>query len=101
MGSCRPATKRRSSPTTTCPTRRTRTSAGWHAADLAVPNRATRQGAFVMALFLFIIIVAIALGIAGVVVKGLFYLLIIGVVLFLADLVLGGIRMGRRRGTRP
>jgi hypothetical protein len=54
-----------------------------------------------MALFLFIIIVAIALGITGVAVKGLFYLLIIGVVLFLADLVLGGIRMGRRRGTRP
>jgi hypothetical protein len=54
-----------------------------------------------MALFLFIIIVAIALGIVGVVVKGLFYLLIIGIVLFLANLVLGGIRMGRRRGTRP
>ena len=33
-----------------------------------------------MALFLLLIIVAIALGIVGVVVKGLFYLLIIGVV---------------------
>ena len=54
-----------------------------------------------MALFLFIVIVAIALGLVGVVVKGLFYLLIIGVVLFLADLVIGGIRMGRRRGARP
>jgi len=54
-----------------------------------------------MALFLFLIIVAIVLGITGLVVKGLFYLLIIGIVLFLADLVLGGIRMGRRRGTRP
>jgi hypothetical protein len=53
-----------------------------------------------MALFLFVIIVAIALGITGVVVKGLFYLLIIGVVLFLADLVLGGVRIGRRR-SRP
>jgi hypothetical protein len=54
-----------------------------------------------MTLFLFLIIVAIALGITGAVVKGLFYLLIIGIVLFLADLVLGGVRMGRRRGTRP
>ena len=54
-----------------------------------------------MALFLFIVIVAIALGLIGAVVKGLFYLLIIGVVLFLADLVVGGIRMGRRRGARP
>ncbi|HEU5032248.1 MAG TPA: hypothetical protein VFV01_45525 [Spirillospora sp.] len=54
-----------------------------------------------MALFLFILIVAIALGIVGVVVKGLFYLLIIGVVVFLADLVLSGVRMGRRRGSRP
>jgi hypothetical protein len=54
-----------------------------------------------MALFLFIVIVAIALGLVGAVVKGLFFLLIIGVVLFLADLVVGGVRMGRRRGTRP
>jgi hypothetical protein len=54
-----------------------------------------------MALFLFLIIVAIALGITGVVVKGLFYLLIIGIVILLADLVLGGIRIGRRRGSRP
>ena len=54
-----------------------------------------------MSLFLFLIIVAIALGITGVVVKGLFYLLIIGVVLFLADLVFGGVRIGRRRGSRP
>lgn len=54
-----------------------------------------------MALFLLLIIVAIVLGIVGFVVKGLFYLLIIAVVLFLADLVLGGIRIGRRRGSRP
>ncbi len=53
-----------------------------------------------MALFLFIIIVAIALGILGVVLKGLFWLLIIGVVLFLANLVFGGMRLGKRRGTR-
>jgi hypothetical protein len=49
-----------------------------------------------MVLFLLIVIAAIALGIVGVVVHGLFYLLIIGVVVFLADLVLGGILLGRR-----
>lgn len=53
-----------------------------------------------MALFLFVIIIAIALGILGIVLKGLFWLLIIGIVLFLANLVFGGIRLGKRRGTR-
>lgn len=53
-----------------------------------------------MALFLFIIIVAIALGILGVVLKGLLWLLIIGIVLFLANLVFAGIRFGKRRGTK-
>ena len=53
-----------------------------------------------MALFLFVIIIAIALGILGVVLKGLFWLLIIGIVLFLANLVFGGMRLGKRRGTR-
>jgi hypothetical protein len=53
-----------------------------------------------MALFLFVIIIAIALGILGVVLKGLFWLLIIGIVLFLANLVFGGIRLGRRRGAK-
>jgi hypothetical protein len=54
-----------------------------------------------MALFLLLIIIAIGLGIAGVVIKGLFYLLIIGIVVFLADLVMSGLRLGRRRGKRP
>lgn len=53
-----------------------------------------------MALFLLLIIVAIALGIVGVVAKGLFYLLIIGVVVLLADIVLVGVRL-RRSGRRP
>jgi membrane protein implicated in regulation of membrane protease activity len=53
-----------------------------------------------MALFLLLIIVAIALGIVGVVVKGLFYLLIIGVVVVIVDLVVLGARMSRRR-SRP
>jgi hypothetical protein len=54
-----------------------------------------------MALFLFIIIIAIALGILGVVLKGLFWLLIIGIVLFLANLVFGGMRLGKRRNQQP
>jgi len=53
-----------------------------------------------MALFLLLIIVAIALGIVGAVAKGLLYLLIIGVVVFVADLVLIGVRF-RRSGRRP
>jgi energy-coupling factor transporter transmembrane protein EcfT len=55
-----------------------------------------------MALFLLLLIVAIALGILGVVLHGLFYLLIIGIVVVVLDLVLFGARMGkkRRRPTR-
>ena len=53
-----------------------------------------------MALFLLIIIVAIALGILGVVIHGLFWLLIIGIVIFLANLVFGGVRLGKNRGSR-
>jgi hypothetical protein len=53
-----------------------------------------------MALFLFVIIIAIALGILGIVLKGLFWLLIIAIVLFLANLVFGGMRLGKRRGRR-
>lgn len=51
-----------------------------------------------MALFLLLIIVAIALGITGATVHGLLFLLIIGVVLFLVDFVFIGARLrGRRR----
>jgi hypothetical protein len=48
------------------------------------------------ALFLLLIIVAIALGIVGVVAKGLLYLLIIGIVVFLGALLPGALRMRRR-----
>ena len=41
-----------------------------------------------LAFFLLLVIVAIALGIVGVVVKGLVYLLIIGIVVFLGALLL-------------
>jgi hypothetical protein len=51
-----------------------------------------------LALFLLLVIVAIVLGIVGVVVKGLVYLLIIGIVVFLGALVLGALRMRGRPG---
>jgi hypothetical protein len=54
-----------------------------------------------IALFLLLIIVAIALGIVGVVVKGLLYLLIIGIVVFLGALLLGVLRMRRRPRKSP
>ena len=54
-----------------------------------------------MALFLLFIIVAIALGIVGAVVKGLFFLLIIGVVLLIVDLIVLGMRFGRRSRRPP
>jgi hypothetical protein len=50
-----------------------------------------------MVLFLLLVIIAIALGILGAVLKGLFYLIIIGVVVFLADLVFLGARLSRKR----
>ncbi|GHJ27206.1 hypothetical protein TPA0910_16390 [Streptomyces hygroscopicus subsp. sporocinereus] len=51
-----------------------------------------------MALFLFLVIVAIVLGLIGWVVHGLGYLLIIGAVVLVVDIVLGGVRM--MRGSR-
>ncbi|MGW3150662.1 hypothetical protein ACWDG1_39670 [Streptomyces sp. NPDC001177] len=52
-----------------------------------------------MSLFLLLIIVAIVLGIIGVAAHGLFYLLIIGIILLLADLAYGAMRF-RRGGKR-
>jgi hypothetical protein len=49
-----------------------------------------------MALFLFIVLVAVALGIVGVAVEGVFYLLIIGIVVFLLAFVVLGLRARRR-----
>ena len=51
-----------------------------------------------LALFLLLVLIAVALGIVGVVVKGLLYLLIIGIVVLLAALVLGALRMRGRPG---
>jgi hypothetical protein len=53
-----------------------------------------------LALFLLLVIVAIVLGLVGVVVKGLLFLLIIGIVVFLGALALGALRMRRRPGRR-
>jgi hypothetical protein len=46
------------------------------------------------------VITAIVLGIVGVVVKGLLYLLFIGIVILLGALLLGALRMRRRPGRR-
>ena len=53
-----------------------------------------------LALFFFVVIVAIALGLIGVVVKGLLWLLFIGILVFLVNLVLLGARL-RGKGRRP
>ena len=53
-----------------------------------------------LALFLLLVIVAIVLGIVGVVVKGLLYLLIIGIVVLLGALLLGALRIRGRPGRR-
>ncbi|MEU9476152.1 hypothetical protein [Streptomyces sp. NPDC048191] len=49
-----------------------------------------------MALFLFLILVAVVLGLIGTVAEGLTYLLFIGIVVFVADLALFGVRWSRR-----
>jgi hypothetical protein len=54
-----------------------------------------------IALFLLLVIAAIVLGIVGVAVKGLLYLLIIAIAVFLGALVLAALRMRRRPGRRP
>ena len=53
-----------------------------------------------IALFLLLVIAAIALGIVGVVVKGLLSLLVIGIVIFLGAILLAALRMRRRPGGR-
>lgn len=50
-----------------------------------------------IAFLLLLVIVAMVLGIVGVAVKGLLFLLIIGIAVFLGTLFLGAARMRRRR----
>jgi hypothetical protein len=54
-----------------------------------------------LAVVLLLVIVAIVLGIVGVVAKGLLYLLFIGIVVFIGALVLAALRMRRRPRRRP
>jgi Flp pilus assembly protein TadB len=70
-------------------------SGGWPAAEQ--PNGTEDP---MIALFLLLVIIAIALGIVGVVAKGLLYLLIIGIAVFLGALLLAALRMRRRPGRR-
>jgi hypothetical protein len=51
-----------------------------------------------LAFFLLLVIVAIVLGLVGVVVNGLLYLLFIGIAVFLAALIFAALRMRRRPG---
>ncbi|GAA2079369.1 hypothetical protein GCM10009801_36890 [Streptomyces albiaxialis] len=53
-----------------------------------------------MALFLFLVLVAMVLGILGAVLKGLLYLLIIGIAVFVVALLYLALRF-RRSGRRP
>lgn len=53
-----------------------------------------------LAFILFLIIICIVLGILGVVVKGLLWLLVIAAIVFLATLIFGGTRLRGRRSTR-
>ncbi len=54
-----------------------------------------------MALFLFLVLVAVVLGIVGLVVEGLGYLLIIGIVVLVAAVAFIAVRWSRRSGRRP
>ncbi|MGW5421777.1 hypothetical protein [Streptomyces sp. NPDC003943] len=53
-----------------------------------------------MVWILLLVVAAIVLGIVGAVAHGLLYLLVIGVLVFLAALALGAVRF-RRSGRRP
>lgn len=53
-----------------------------------------------MVLFLALVIIALALALLGVMMKGLFWLLIIGIVVFVVNVAISGRRLGRRRTKR-
>ncbi|MFD3580447.1 hypothetical protein [Streptomyces sp. NPDC058644] len=54
-----------------------------------------------MALFLFLILVAIVLGIIGAVAEGLFYLLVIGIVVFVGALTYLAVHLRHSSRRRP
>jgi hypothetical protein len=53
-----------------------------------------------LALFLFLLLVAIVLGLIGTVVEGLFFLLIVGVAVFVVDLLMAATLWMRRSHRR-
>lgn len=53
-----------------------------------------------LALILLIILICVALGIIGFVVKGLFYLFVIGIILFIITILSSFFRAGSRRGRK-
>jgi hypothetical protein len=60
----------------------------------------SRREAAMLALIFFLILVYVAVGIIGFVVKGLFWLFIVAGVLFLITLFIGGVVGGRRSARR-
>jgi len=54
-----------------------------------------------MALFLFLLLLAVVLGLIGAVAEGLFYLLIIGIVIAVADIAFFSVRSSRRLRRPP
>ncbi|MHB2023598.1 MAG: hypothetical protein ACYCO3_09760 [Mycobacteriales bacterium] len=65
--------------------------------SVAAAGQGPREAAEAMSLFLLLLLVAIALGIVGFVVKGLLFLLVIGAIVLLVDLLGFAYRGGRRR----
>lgn len=53
-----------------------------------------------MTFLLLLLVVALVLVLVGVVIKGLFWLLVLGAIVFVVDLLLGAVRF-RRGGRRP
>lgn len=49
-----------------------------------------------LALILFIVLVAVVFGFVGALVKGLLWLMVIGIVLFVVAVLIGGFKLGRR-----
>jgi hypothetical protein len=54
-----------------------------------------------VAFFLLLVLVAVALGIIGATASGLGYLLVIGILVLVADVSVGAVRLSRRARRRP
>ncbi|RPF43644.1 hypothetical protein EDD96_0145 [Streptomyces sp. Ag109_G2-6] len=91
-----PRKRQPSSSTTASPTGPVRAASG--SSPAAEPSLA-RGGVHVVKAFLILVIVAMVLGIIGAVAEGMLYLLVIGILVFVAALVYLGMH-GRRSGRR-